>query len=156
MSEFHEQCALFEWARNPAVQRKYPGIDLLEASLNGVHLHKAQAGKAKAAGLLAGALDLNLPVARGPYHGLRIEMKYGKNKMSDEQVWYATRLVEEGWRVATCWNWEAAKHVIVEYLTTEDMFAPAGAAMQCAKCGFSTLLPAPWQGEFFDAGAGHA
>lgn len=116
MSEFQSQCALVEWARNPAVQRQYPGIDLLEASLNGVKLSKAQAGKAKAAGLLKGALDLNLPVARGPHHGLRLEMKFGRNKLTDEQAWYAGRLREEGWRVETCYDWTAAMNLIIAYL----------------------------------------
>lgn len=59
--EFDEQCALIEWARIPAVVAQYPGIDLLEGSMNGVKLSKAQAGKAKAAGMLTGAHDVRLP-----------------------------------------------------------------------------------------------
>lgn len=157
MSEFQEQCALFEWSRNPAVQKKYHGIDLLEASLNGVHLSKAQAGKAWAAGMLRGALDLNLPVARGRYHGLRIEMKFGKNKMTDDQKWYAGRLVDEGWCVVTSWDWQSAQRVIIEYLAQEDMFA--GAEDVCRMCGRPYLdhddtgAPAAstpsWSEEFF-------
>lgn len=121
------------------MQRQYPGIDLLEASLNGVALTKAQAGKAKAAGMLKGALDLNLPVARGPHHGLRIEMKFGKNKMTDEQTWYAGRLREEGWRVETCWDWLEARAVIIGYLTQRDLFAADGALSHAA--GGSNIKP---------------
>lgn len=119
MSEHEHQSALVEWSKLPSVQAQYPGIDLLEASLNGVKLSKAQAGKAKAAGMLTGALDLNLPVARGGYFGLRIEMKYGRNTMSDEQKWHARRLTEEGWLAITCYNWLAARDAIIEYLTSE-------------------------------------
>lgn len=127
MSEHAHQAALFTWARRPDVQRQYRGIDLLEASLNGVALGKAQAGKAKAAGLLKGALDLNLPVARGPFHGMRLEMKFGKNKMTAEQEWYAQRLREEGWKVVCCWDWLAARNEIISYLTQKDLFAGDGA-----------------------------
>jgi hypothetical protein len=129
MSEHANQVALITWARMKPVIAAYPGIDLLEASLNGVKLTKAQAGKAKAAGMLKGALDLNLPVARGPYHGMRIEMKFGKNDMTDEQRWHAKRLQEEGWKVVTCWTWTEARDAIVEYLMQLELFD------SCVRCG---------------------
>lgn len=128
MSEHAHQSALCSWARRPDVQRQYHGIDLLEASLNGVALTKAQAGKAKAAGMLKGALDLNLPVARGPHHGLRIEMKFGKNKMTAEQEWHSQRLREEGWKVVCCWDWITARSEIISYLSQLDMFSRDDAA----------------------------
>lgn len=127
MSEHAHQAALVKWARRLDIQRQYPGIDLLEASLNGVKLTKAQAGKAKAAGMLKGVLDLNLPVARGPYHGCRIEMKFGKNKMTTEQEWYAARLREEGWKVVCCWDWMEARAAIISYLCQKDLFSCDGA-----------------------------
>lgn len=117
MSEHAHQCALVTWSRLPTTIAQYPGIDLLESSLNGVKLSKAQAGKAKAAGLLTGALDLNLPVARGGYFGLRCEMKYGRNGMTEEQKWHARRLTEEGWLTVTAYNWLAARDAIIEYLS---------------------------------------
>lgn len=127
MSEFLHQKALFDYARRPDIQRQYPGIDLLEGSMNGVKLTKAQAGKAKAAGMLKGSHDVKLPVARGPFKGLSIEMKFGRNKLTEEQEWYGARLREEGWRVATCWSWTDARAVIIEYLCQIDLFAGDGA-----------------------------
>ena len=123
MSEFAHQVSLFTWSRIPAVQAKYPGIDLLEGSMNGVKLTKAQAGKAKAAGMLRGSHDIKLPVSRGPYIGLSIELKYGKNKPTEEQLWYGQRLTEEGWRVEYAWSWTDARDVIVQYLGQKDLFA---------------------------------
>lgn len=114
--ELEHQISLFTWARNPAVLRKYPQLDLLSCSLNGVKLSKAQAGKAKAAGMLAGEFDIKLPVARGVYHGLIIEMKAGQNKPTVEQQWYGRRMEQEGWRVAIHWDWESARHEIENYL----------------------------------------
>lgn len=114
--ELEHQMSLFTWARNPAVLRKYPQLDLLSCSLNGVKLSKAQAGKAKAAGMLQGEHDIKLPVARGGYNGLSIEMKAGRNKPTAEQLWYAKRLQEEGWKVAFHWDWEDARDEIERYL----------------------------------------
>ena len=114
--EFQEQSALFKWARLPAVQRLYPALRLLSCSLNGVKLSKAQAGKAKAAGMLKGEHDVRLPVARGGYIGLSIEMKAGNNKPTQEQLDYGDLLADEGWCVRYCWSWEDAKTEIVAYL----------------------------------------
>lgn len=115
--EFLEQSALFTWARNPAVRRQYPALKLLSASLNGVKLTKAQAGKAKAAGMLAGEHDVRLPVARGRWIGLSIEMKTGGNQPTRDQLDYGQALEAEGWRVAYCWRWTDAKDIIIEYLS---------------------------------------
>lgn len=114
--EFAQQAALFTWARNPAVVKAHPGIDLLSCSLNGVKLTQAQAGKAKAAGMLKGEWDVRLPVRRGPHIGLAIEMKAGRNKLTPEQEWYGARLREEGWETAVCYTWEDAMGIIERYL----------------------------------------
>lgn len=114
--EFEHQCNLFTWARNPAVVRKHPALALLSSSLNGVKLTKAQAGKAKAAGMLAGEHDVRLPVARGRWIGLSIELKAGKNKPTPEQLKYGALLEAEGWQVHYIWDWEEAKQVIESYL----------------------------------------
>ena len=115
--EFEMQAALFTWARLPTVQAKYRGIDLLEGSMNGVKLSAAQAGKAKAAGMLKGAHDVTLPVARGGFIGLSIELKAGKNMPTNEQKDYANRLLDEGWKVLFIWDdWTLAKGEIEAYL----------------------------------------
>jgi hypothetical protein len=119
--EFDSQVSLFKWARNPAVLAKHPCLDLLSCSLNGVRLSKAQAGKAKASGMLAGEFDIKLPVARGEFIGLIIEMKAGKNTLTKEQKWYGTRMADEGHCVLTFWDWEKAKNSIIDYLNLDDV-----------------------------------
>ena len=116
MSEFNHQAALFAWARNPAVLKQYPCLGLLEGSMNGVKLTIGQAGKAKAAGMLKGAHDVRLPIARGGYFGLSIELKYKKNKPTLEQLAYGKRLEQEGWKVVYHWSWTDARDEIVTYL----------------------------------------
>jgi hypothetical protein len=114
--EFLEQSALFEWARMPCVVAQYPQLDILSCSLNGVKLSTAQAGKARAAGMLAGEHDVKLPVARGRYIGLSIEMKVNDGAPTEKQLWYGSRLEAEGWCVRYCWTWTEARDAIVSYL----------------------------------------
>jgi len=115
--EYESQKALFQWARMPAVVRQLPGIDLLEGSMNGVKLSTAQAGKARAAGMLKGSHDVRLPVARGRWIGLSIELKYGDNVPTAEQLAIGARLEEEGWRVHYVWEWTEAVKIITEFLS---------------------------------------
>lgn len=117
MSEFDEQCNLFTWAAY--AKAAHPELKLLIGSLNGVHLSKAQAGKAKAAGMRKGEHDVRLPVARGGYIGLSIEMKFGKNTPTPEQREYGELLAQEGWQVAYCWSWIVAQEIILQYLKSE-------------------------------------
>ena len=131
--EFLIQSALFEWARLPVVQAQLPGIDLLEGSMNGVKLTASQAGKAKAAGMLKGSHDIKLPVARGAYIGLSIELKAGKNKPTQEQLKHGQRLQDEGWKVEYVWDdWTKAKAIIVGYLL-QDVARPERFASRTTK-----------------------
>lgn len=114
--EFDEQCALFSWARDEILQMKYPALKLLSASLNGVKLTRAQAGKAKAAGMLKGESDVRLPVPRGGYVGLIIEMKYGDNFATTAQLAYGRAMEEEGHRFEICYSAQEAQTVILSYL----------------------------------------
>jgi hypothetical protein len=112
--EHTEQCALFRWA--DIQQRRLPALSLLFAIPNGGLRSKATAGKLKAEGVKAGVPDICLPVARGEYHGLWIELKAGRNKPTTTQVAWHLRLSREGYRVAVCWGWASAREVIEEYL----------------------------------------
>lgn len=120
--EFQEQAALFSWVRNPATLRQYPELKLLSCSLNGVKLSKAQAGKAKAAGMLAGEHDVRLPVARGGYTCLSIEMKAGDNRPTEKQLEYGELLEAEGGYIRYCWTWIEAKEAIEAYLALPRLF----------------------------------
>ncbi len=115
--EFQQQCALFNWSA--LFSRTYPELKLLRGSMNGVKLTAAQAGKAKAAGMLKGEHDVTLPVRRGRYIGLSIELKHGDNRPTKEQLDYGAALEEEGWFVTYCWSWTEAADVIQKYLKGE-------------------------------------
>lgn len=112
--EFAMQSALFNWAE--LLEAAYPALKLLRGSMNGVRLTPAQAGKAKAAGMKKGEHDVTLPVPRCGYTGLSIELKFGKNKPTSDQLEYGNNLIAEGWYVAYCWEWTDAADLIKRYL----------------------------------------
>lgn len=116
--EHREQVALFRMAEQGKV--KYPELDLLNGSLNGVWLTKAQAGKAKGAGMRAGYPDIFLPVCRRGYAGLFIEMKVKGGRVRPEQKAWLRRLKGEGYYCTVCYSALEAWDEIVAYLEGED------------------------------------
>lgn len=69
----------------------------------------------KSMGLRSGFPDLFVPRARGGYHGLFIEMKYGKNKTTKEQKEWLERLAAEGYACAVCYGAAEAIKIIESY-----------------------------------------
>ena len=112
--EHEEQVRLFAMAKQ--ARAKYPELDLLNGSLNGVRLNIGQAKKAKAAGMKAGYPDLFLPVARGDYHGLFIELKVGRNTTTPEQKAWLQALQQQGYYCSVCHGAMEAWDEIVKYL----------------------------------------
>lgn len=115
-TEAQEQMTLFSWA---AMQSgKYPELNLLYHVPNGGSRHKAEAGRLRAEGVKAGVPDLCLPVARGQYHGLYIELKRQRGgRTSDHQSEWLDALSAQGYKAALCYGWEQAAGTIIKYLT---------------------------------------
>lgn len=112
--EANEQEALFRWAA--FVRGRFPEIDLLYHIPNGGSRNRLEAANLKRQGVKAGVPDLCLPVARGKYHGLYIEMKYGKNKTSSNQDAWLSALRKQGYVAEICYGWEQAQELITKYL----------------------------------------
>ena len=119
MSEHDEQVRLFAWAREYA--DKIPELAMLFHIPNGGWRHKATAGRLKAEGAKPGVPDVFLPVPRSGYHGLWIEMKYGRNKPTKRQALWIDALQRHGYFVRVCYSAEEAKAVICAYLGREDV-----------------------------------
>jgi hypothetical protein len=118
MSEHDDQCVIFQWAS--LQESVYPELALLFSTLNGVRLPIGLAVKAKQAGNKKGVPDLILPCARGKYHGLYLELKYGKNQPTEQQQFWINRLKTEGYYVCVVWGFEEASEKITWYLELED------------------------------------
>lgn len=113
-TEHQHQCALIQWAEGKA--KRYPEVGMLFAIPNGGARHIAVARKLKAEGVRAGVPDLFLPVPRGGYGGLFIEMKSPKGKVTKEQAWWEQKLVMYNFHHETCFNWVEAALIICAYL----------------------------------------
>ena len=68
-------------------------------------------------GVMAGIPDISLPVPRGGYHGMYIELKVGGNKPSEKQQECIEALRKQGYRVEVCYGWLEAAEVIKDYLS---------------------------------------
>jgi hypothetical protein len=108
-----EQEKVIKWARDN--ENNYPFLWMLHSSLNGVKLSKTQAGKAKASGMLSGVLDLFLPVPRGKYHGLYIEMKSAKGRIMPSQSRYLKAVSDFGYAAFVCYSADEAIEKIKSY-----------------------------------------
>lgn len=116
-NEALEQKALFQWAS--LLEGKYRELSLLHHIPNGGRRSALEGARLKSEGVKAGVPDICLPVARGEYHGLYIELKVGKNKPSEKQQQWITRLREQGYDTVVCYGWEAAAEHILDYLKKE-------------------------------------
>lgn len=117
-NESGEQITLFQWAALHT--RKFPELELLYHIPNGGKRHKTTAIRLKAEGVKAGVPDICLPVPKGHYHGLYIELKAGKNTTTDNQDRWLQALAANGYYTAVCYGWEMASNAILEYLRGGD------------------------------------
>jgi hypothetical protein len=128
-SEADSQIALLELLVGPAragggrapgagMTTRFPELALIYAinpNKGGQH-QRAARGIAKAMGQLAGMPDLHLPVARGRYIGLYLELKAPRGRHSDEQLRMARALLAQGHCVAECVGVHVAASFIIDYL----------------------------------------
>ena len=118
MSEAQEQAALFQWAM--LARQKYKELALMYHVPNGGRRDSKEAVSLKRQGVKAGVPDICLPVGKGGYFGLYIELKVGKNKTSHIQDLWIEGLQSMNYKVEVCYGWLKARDVIEEYLNLED------------------------------------
>ena len=106
------QTALFEYA---GLQRE-PEWNLLFSIPNGGFRSKRTDARMKRTGLKAGIPDIFLPVVRGMYHGLFIEMKSKRGTVQKNQKAWHDTLRAQGYRVEVCRSCDAAVQMIRAYL----------------------------------------
>lgn len=109
-----EQQSLMQWAEY--FSKNIPELELLYHIPNGGKRSKREAARFKREGVKAGVPDLHLPVARGGYHGLYVEMKAPKGKTSKNQENWIEKLTNQGYYVVVCYGWEEASKSILSYL----------------------------------------
>lgn len=109
-----EQMGVIDWANwNTG---RFPELKLLFHIPNGGKRDAKEAARFKAMGVKAGVPDLCLPTPKNGYAGLYIEMKYGKNKPTDNQKGWIKALKEQGYKVAVCYSGIEATQELESYL----------------------------------------
>ena len=108
-----------EWAEYQ--EGMYPELKLLHhipnegkrSVVNGANLRKA--------GLKKGVPDLHLPIARGNYHSLYIEMKKDRRcKPTAEQIEWRTALNAAGNLAVVCYSADEAIYMLQQYLNFKE------------------------------------
>lgn len=112
--ESAEQIQLFTWASFQS--GKYPCLALLFHIPNGGKRTQSAGGKLKAEGMRAGVPDICLPVARGGYHGLFIELKVKGGKPSVLQKQWLGDLTAQGYKAVLCYGYDEAQDTILNYI----------------------------------------
>lgn len=113
--EHNSQVTVFTWAQEK--NGLYPGLRNLFAVPNAGKRSIAMAKYLKAEGMRTGVPDIVLAWPSGKYHGLFIEMKYGRNKPTPAQRQWLDRLQAAGYKTSVCYSSAEAIEVIEDYLT---------------------------------------
>lgn len=126
-TEDKHQMALFTWVEQ--VRARLPELKLLHHIPNGGERNEIVAKKLKAMGTKAGVPDLCLPVARGGFFGLYIEMKRpagpGDSRAgttTPKQRQWIEDLRGQGYRVEVAFGWEQAAEFLQKYLAQIPTF----------------------------------
>lgn len=94
-------------------ERKYPELALMFHIPNEGKRSWMTGGRMKAEGLKSGVPDIFLPVPRGEFHGLFVEMKRTKGgTVSDCQKLWLHDLQKQGYCAAVCRGWYEAAECI--------------------------------------------
>ncbi|WP_260603410.1 VRR-NUC domain-containing protein [Enterobacter hormaechei] len=113
--EHYDQVRVLYW-----LERNMPEVyRYTHATPNGGLRSKTTAIKMVAEGQKKGYPDLSIDLARGGYHGMRIEMKHGDNRLTTEQVGWMTRLSEAGYYCFEARSPTEAIEAIKEYVSLD-------------------------------------
>ena len=126
--ETTEQISLFKWAERNA--HVLPCLSLMYHVPN--EGKRTNGAVLKAMGLKTGVPDVVLPVASHNFHGLYLEMKYGKNTPTKDQKEFMAALRQQGYKTAVCYSADEAVAAILEYL------------QEPGKMPLNKCLAAPW------------
>jgi len=132
MSEHDNQVAFFDWINlNIAVLKPLafnkvtvPGknpemlkaLSLCYALPNGGKRHIVTAVKLREEGVKHGFPDINLDYPADKWHGLRIENKFGRNRLTEMQQLKKSLLESVGFKYEVCYSADSAIKALINYL----------------------------------------
>lgn len=117
-TEEEEQRFVISWAE--VNEYRYPELKLLYHIPNEGKRSVREGARMKRIGLRKGISDLCLPVARGIYHGLYIELKVLNGRITKEQNEFLAAVREQGYCGFACYGGVSAVKVIEQYLELDN------------------------------------
>ena len=117
-TEDEEQAYIVSWAK--INESRYPELKLLYHIPNEGKRSGREGARMKSIGLRRGVSDLCLPIARGIYHGLYIELKSLDGKLTKEQNEFLAAVREQGYCGFACYGGVSAVKVIEQYLELDN------------------------------------
>lgn len=111
------QIAFINWC-NWNVSR-YPELNYIHHSPNGGKRSAKEAARFKKEGVKPGFPDLILPVPRGCFNSLYIELKTEKGKLTENQIRWIEFLRQNGNKVLVCRSVDECIRIVKEYLELE-------------------------------------
>ncbi|MCL2652087.1 MAG: VRR-NUC domain-containing protein [Candidatus Azobacteroides sp.] len=94
---------------------QYPN-HIIYAVPNGSYRNKITAARLKEEGVLAGVPDVFIPVARKDFHGLYVEFKAEKNRLTQSQILIIDKLMQEGYQCEVCYSFDDFRKIVNNYL----------------------------------------
>lgn len=123
VTEAQHQAAVISWSQQPDVRKMWPSLKLLHHIPNGGGRDKIEGKQLQRQGVKPGVPDLCLPVARGDYHGLYIEMKReDRGETSLDQDWWIEELSCQGYCAEVCHGCESAIRALEWYMGLGDYY----------------------------------
>lgn len=113
-AEDDEQADLFRWAEQNTIV--HPELELMYHIPNGGKRDTREAARLKRQGVKRGVPDIHLPVARGGFHSLYVELKVDGNTPTKDQKKWLAGLSRAGNATAVCYSAKQASEVITAYL----------------------------------------
>ena len=117
LTEHQIQACVMQWAEGQLA--RHHELKLLYAIPNGGARNNITGALLKAEGVKPGVPDLCLPVARGGYHGLYIEMKRATGKPTKAQLDWLAALIAQGYATAIRHDAALTADLIIRYLDGE-------------------------------------
>lgn len=84
---------------------------------NGGSRNKIEASKLKGMGVKPGVPDCMICEPFGQFKGLAIELKVGRNTLSENQVFWLYELWKRGWKVVVSWSLDEVVEEVNAYLS---------------------------------------
>lgn len=117
MRETRHQINVIKWSQQPSIRSKWPELALLYHIKNETTEGKERVAVDRSMGVKKGVPDLCLPVPRGKYHGLYVELKNETGRTSEAQEWWGEKLLGQGYMWEVCRGWQSAVRVLEWYMS---------------------------------------